>query len=146
MKVYLEAIEPYEVRDINTAVTNFLTGAAPGHNPAFAPAAPQLAAECRRVLNLRLDHEQRMGLKRPRLPPPDVVRSPESQARVKALAERTINDLASVLRTEDAAEARRKSDFVARVHDRFQPDMSDDAVAERLMGWRVGNDGEGEAA
>lgn len=46
-------------------------------------------------MNLRLDRERDL---RPKLAPPDVERSPEAQARVKELMERTVRGL----RTEDA--------------------------------------------
>jgi len=83
LRVYFEAVEPYETGDIERAVENFLTGNAPGHNAAFAPPAPFVAAECRRVMNLRLNHER---LTRKPLPPPaDPEITPEERERGKSI-------------------------------------------------------------
>ena len=95
-KVYFEAVAPFQAVDIEGAVSAFLTGAAPGHNPAFAPSAPQVGAETRRQMNLRLDSEARH--QRPKLPAPEINRSPESIARVQAL----VRGLADRQRTDDA--------------------------------------------
>lgn len=90
-KVYFEAVEPYQTGDIERAVENFITGNAPGVNPAFAPPAPQVASECRRVMNLRLDHERRS---RPVLPPPpEEPISDEERERGKAAFARLKADL-----------------------------------------------------
>jgi hypothetical protein len=68
--VYLEALEPYVVEDIEAAVHSFLTGKAPGVNAAFLPPAPQLAAEAKRLANLRYESEERSRRMRPALPRP----------------------------------------------------------------------------
>lgn len=108
-KIYFEAVAPFEVQDIEKAVENFLTGNAPGHNAAFAPPAPFVAAECRRVMNQRLRHERLM---RPALPPPaDPEITPEQRERGKGV----LRDLAASLAwdvTPDGVERsrRRKED------------------------------------
>lgn len=131
VKVYFEALEPYETHDIEAAVQSFLSGSAPGHNPAFAPAAPQVAAETRRIMNLRLDAERRERLLRPQLPPPDIQHSPESQVRVAARAAAAVASLASDMRTPDAEAARRR-EAMAKVHARFDPPQDEDAMRQRL--------------
>lgn len=98
LRVYFEAVEPYQTIDIEQAVKNILSGSAPGMNPNFAPPAPALAGEVRRVMNLRLDAENREKRLHPRLPSPEVVHSPESIARVKAM----VANLSAKLRTADA--------------------------------------------
>lgn len=143
-KVYFEAVAIFEAGDIEQAVENFLTGAAPGHNPAFAPPAPLVGSEVRRVMNLRVESEARARRFRPALPAPDIVHTPEERERVRlkvealkaSIAERTGDD-------EAATEKQRRSNF-AKVHERFRPDMDEDAVLERL-GYTVG-DADGEAA
>lgn len=134
-QVYFEAVEPYETRDIEAAVSAFITGTAPGVNPNFAPPAPAVAAEVRRQMNLRLDHEAR--IRKPALPPPDIERTPESQARVKARAAELIASLASLSRTDEAAAAYR--DRLNRTNERFDREL----IAAR--GYTVG-DRDGEAA
>jgi hypothetical protein len=94
-KVYFDAVAQYDERDVEAAVEAFLSGSAPGVNPNFAPPAPAVGAECRRQMNLRLDRDRDI---RPKLPPPDIERSPEAQARVRALVEKTVHGL----RTSDA--------------------------------------------
>lgn len=82
LRVYFEAVEPYQTDDILKAVENFLNGNVPGANAAFAPPAPHVGAECRRVMNLRLNHERLM---RPALPPPTDREIPaDERERVKA--------------------------------------------------------------
>lgn len=81
-KVYFEAVAPYELQDVMQAIENFITGNVPGCNAAFAPPAPHVAAECRRVMNLRLNHEK---LTRKPLPPPADREIPDDEReRVKA--------------------------------------------------------------
>lgn len=95
MRAYYDAVAPYATQDIEAAVRNFLAGTAPGHNPAWAPPAPLVGAETRRVMNLRLDSEARDRLARPRLPPPDIEHTPASKARVAALVVATANKLSA---------------------------------------------------
>ena len=143
-KVYFDAVAPYEIVDIEQAVANFLSGSAPGINPSFQPPAPAVGAECRRCMNLRLDSEHRM--RQPALPPPDLEKSPESRARVKAKVAELISRLADDQRTEDAAAAKRRADMQKRVDERFAPDPSPGATLQRL-GFEVGDrDGHEDAA
>lgn len=138
MRVYFEAVEIYETVDVETAVANFLRGSAPGHNPAFAPAAPMVGSETRRVMNLRLDAERRARMLQPKIEEAPVVLDPEARQRMIDLAKRT----AAALRTPDveaeAAELERKKAGWAKTNARFTPDMSDAAVKRRL-GFAVGD-------
>jgi hypothetical protein len=142
-KVYFEAVEQYELRDIEAAVSSFLSGSAPGHNPSFIPPAPVVAAEVRRQLNLRLDHAARIA--KPKLPPPDVVKTPESRARVKARVDELVANLAAEHRTDDAAKA--KAEQWAKTNQRFYPSMDADDMRQRLMPYRAGDeDGDRDVA
>lgn len=129
MRAYFDAVELYETIDIVAAVKNFLSGSAPGMNPAFAPSAPMVGAETRRVMNLRLDAEHRSRVP---LPPPTVSHAPDELARMSAKAEEAIARLTASMRTEDAAADKRQRDGWARTNARFQPDMSPNAVKRRL--------------
>lgn len=131
-KVYFDAVAPYDERDIEAAIDNFLAGSAPGHNPSFAPPAPVVGAETRRVMNLRLDSEHRERLAQPRLPPPDIERSPASQARVRAKMAAALQSLADRMLTEDAAANRRRLEMQRKTDALLGPDTSPKATADRL--------------
>jgi len=141
LRVYFEAVGPYETRDIEAAVQSFITGSAPGHNPAFAPSAPMVGAEARRLMNMRLDSEHREKLRQPALPPPDVVHDEESRARVKAMVDDMIQRNADLRRTEEATQKR--NDVWAKTNARFNPDADPYAMRKRL-GFETG-DPEGDA-
>lgn len=119
LRVYFEAVDPYETADIEAAVRNFLSGSAPGHNPAFAPSAPQVGAETRRVMSQRLEAEARSRAARPALPPPDIEKTPEQRARAKALVEQTVANLTGLTEPEHMASADNRKSILERANARF---------------------------
>lgn len=131
-KVYFEAVASYDAGDVETAVGNFLAGSAPGHNPSFAPPAPLVGAETRRVMNLRLDQANRDRALRPKLPPPPAVKTPESIAKFKAMLAEVDRNLAAMSLTDDAERERTRQDMQRKTDERFAPDMSPEAVRARL--------------
>jgi len=133
---YFDAVEPYETQDVLVAVKNFLSGSAPGHNPAFAPSAPLVGAESRRVMNQRLDSEARQ--RKRALPAPDIVHTPEERARVSAMVEDLKRRTAEQMRTEDAAADLRMRDLSARTNARFFPDQ-DPMAMKRRLGFAAGD-------
>jgi hypothetical protein len=145
IKVYFDAVALYEERDVEEAVENFLNGSAPGvSNFSFAPPAPVVGAEVRRVMNLRLDHEAR--IRKPALPPPDIEKTDESRERVRLLAAQAIDKLASDLRTDDAAKTADRKKWQDRMDRRFTPAQDESALRQRL-GFEVGDrDGHEDAA
>jgi hypothetical protein len=88
IEAYSEAIKGHDIRDIEKAISRFLRGEVDGHNPAFAPTAPQVGAAVRKAMHDRLDLEraQKPYLPPPTLPPPD----PESVARVQAMLSKAV--------------------------------------------------------
>lgn len=144
IKVYFDAVALYAEEDVEVAVDNFLTGSAPGHNPSFAPPAPLVGAEVRRVMNLRLDHEAR--IRKPALPPPDIEKTPGSRERVLRLANQHIDQLASALRTDDAAKAHERKRWQDRIDARFNPSQDEAEMAQRLGFTSGDRDGEANAA
>lgn len=118
-KVYLEAVDQYDVRDIEAAARALLNGSAPGVNPAFIPPAPVVAAEVRRQMNLRVDRENLDKRLHPALPAPDIERTPESRARVADLVRRAAANLASPP-DEDPKERHRRR--IAKTNERFDRD------------------------
>lgn len=150
LRGYLLAVEDYPADDVERAVDQLVKGTAPGINPSFRPKPSEVGAECRRQLNLRLDAEARQRLARPKLPKPDYQRSPEEEARVKAGFAALIEDLAVKVRTEDAAATLRNKAVLDKANKRFAPDMTDEAVHQRLgrrLSYSVGDiDGDMDAA
>lgn len=108
LRGYLLAIEDYPADDVERGVDQLVKGTAPGINPSFRPKPSEVGAECRRQMNLRLDSEAREAARRPKLPPPDVERTPESQARVKELVERTVRGLRTPDSDDPVARHRRQ--------------------------------------
>ncbi|CDP50690.1 hypothetical protein [Devosia sp. DBB001] len=143
-KVYFEAVSIYEAEDVEAAVSDFLSGSVPGHNAAFVPTAPQVGSATRRAMERRTDRLAREKALHPRLPPPDVPKTPESHARVKAMVDGLVESFAEQHRTEDAAAAKRKHDQMVKANSRFLDESDEDAMRERL-GYSVG-DRDGEAA
>lgn len=141
---YFEAVKPYELRDIDAAVTNFLNGSVPGVNASFAPPAPAVGAEVRRVMNLRLDSEQRRYAPRGSLPAPTIERTPDSMERVKAMMQQAVAGLTSEAPADDAEAKRRKQAFQSRVFDRFDPPQSEAEMRKRLHIESDDSDAEGD--
>lgn len=145
LRVYFEAVGPYATCDILEAVTAFLNGSVPGTNANFAPPAPVFAGECRRQMNIRLRRDELDRAYRPKLPPPDVERTPESQARVRTMMAEALHGLAGN-DDDDAVKAAESKAQWARVNQHFAPDQDERSVAERL-GYSVGDaDGERDVA
>lgn len=87
LEAYGIALEGHDRRDIAAAVRRFIRGEVDGHNQSFPPTASKLGGVTRSCMIERLDAERRQRLKTPALPPPDVRKTPEQRARVKAVLE-----------------------------------------------------------
>ena len=143
-EVYLAAVEPYQAADVESAVSAFITGTVPGHNPAFAPTAPEVGSATRREMEHRVGSEVRA--RKPALPPPDIEHSEESRARIKALVAGCVASLTSITAAEDEARELEKAERWQRTHVAFVPDLDEAAMAARL-GFTVGDrDGDEDAA
>jgi hypothetical protein len=143
---YLLAVEDYHADDVWRAVDTLIKGTAPGVNPSFRPKPSEVGAECRRQMNLRLDSEYRTKLSQPRLPPPDIERTPEARARMQAKVDQFLADVA--VKTEDPALVKRRNEQWTKTNARFRPDMSPEALSRRLgrkAGFTVGDDHEDAA-
>lgn len=126
LRAYLFVVDDYPADDVEAAVDLMVKGLAPGLNPGFRPKPPEVGAECRRQMNLRCEREARLKALRPRLPPPDVVRSPESQARVKELVAGVVKKLAAEPDDDPAERHRRR---VARANAYFDAGDPDEDAA-----------------
>ena len=149
LRRYFEAIEDFPAYDLETAVTLFVKGRVPGFDGRFAPTPPMLATACRQAAEMRQREAYLESFNNPRLPPPDIEKTDERRHRARALMEQTVANLTAGTAVETAeAEAASKARW-EKVNARFQPDQSDEAIAERLLKRRpfdVGNDGEEFAA
>lgn len=117
VKTYLHAVSIYETRDVIQGISDFITGNVPGHNPAFAPSAPQVGSAVRRAMERRVESER---LNRLQLPPPadDFVQDPpEVRAKNRARLDELAASLASSMRMDDAP----LRALQARTNARFDP-------------------------
>lgn len=97
VKTYLHAVSIYETRDVIQGISDFITGNVPGHNPAFAPSAPQVGSAVRRAMERRLEAERLNRIALP--PPPDDFEQdpPEVRAKNRARLDALAAELASVM-------------------------------------------------
>lgn len=134
LRRYLEAIDGIVFADIEAAVDDFVKAKVPGQNTRFAPTPPELAGHCRRLADRRhAEHDARIKATRQiESRSTDVLVSPEARDRAMALvrgAVQRLDDLAGRgLKLNENA-----SELMAKTNARFEPDMSPDAVAWRLM-------------
>lgn len=118
VKTYLHAVSIYETRDVIQGISDFITGNVPGHNPAFAPSAPQVGSAVRRAMERRVEAER---LDRLQLPPPadDLVQDPpEVRAKNRARLDALAASLASSMQMDDAP----LRSLQARTNARFDPE------------------------
>jgi len=135
------ALRAYDQRDVDAALDAFMSGQAPGHNPAFAPSAPMLAVEAKRQQNIRLESEERTRrYEQPQLAAPLVIHSPDERARVKAKIDEFL--AGQVQEGTSESEAKAAKALFDATNARFYPDMDPNAVKRRLkigIGDDVGN-------
>jgi hypothetical protein len=131
-EVYMRAVAPFTADDVEEAVNQFLTGGVPGFNAAFAPTAPQVGSVCRRVMERRLDTENRMRRMRPRLPPPDIEHTPEERERAKAKVQAFIEGVAAADLHVTTEERKRQQERWEKVNAHFDPPQDEESLTERL--------------
>lgn len=85
LRVYFEALVDYETRDIEAGIADMMAGRVAAFNPSFLPPAPLVGKAVHDAMHRRLDSETRVRAAHPKLPRPDVEKTPESQARVLAI-------------------------------------------------------------
>lgn len=132
VKTYLHAVSIYETRDVIQGISDFITGNVPGHNPAFAPSAPQVGSAVRRAMERRLEAAR---ISRVALPPPAddwVDDAPDVKAKNKARLEALAASLAADLRTEEADTDRKRQQLANRTNARFAPSYDEADMSRRL--------------
>lgn len=128
---YLTAIDDWHADHVEDAVTMFIKGEVPGHDGRFAPTAPMLARACGLVLERENRNRYLAGLQQPRLPKPDIEKTPEQRARALDAVEKFVERMKSEkLILEDAERTKEQWD---KVNARFVPDQTEEAIRQRLM-------------
>lgn len=132
-------------RDLQPGFMLLINGEYPGHDGRFAPTAPQLASAIRMARDKRLESERLDRIAQPRLPAPDIEKTPEEIARAKA-------KLQAFVETQGAIDAHQNAEQIAaakerweKTNARFQPPMDDASLTERLnlnrdrLGYDIGS-------
>lgn len=119
LRSYLLAVEDYPAPDVEAAVTALIKGIAPGFNPGFLPPPAVVGAECHRQNHVRCTTEARNKALRPALPKPDMVKTPESRAKFKAVVDQIVANIAS---PHDERPAERHRRLIAKTNERFDRD------------------------
>jgi hypothetical protein len=111
---YLIGTAEIPVDYLAVAAGRFLAGQVPGQHMTFPPTPAQLATEAREHWYKAIERER---AEQARLAPPkqpDIVHSPESQDRVRAMTAKLVADLGTAARTEDAARNKLEKERVER--------------------------------
>lgn len=115
----------------------FIKGQVPGHDGRFAPTAPMLAGACRLVLEKYNRVRYLEGIAAPRLPPPDIEKTPEQRERAKAKVAEFVASVGAEAMTE--AETQERSARWAKVNARFDPPQDDASISARLIKYTLGS-------
>lgn len=141
---YLMAVEDYAADDVEAAVTMYIKGTIPGFDGRYVPTAPMLATGCRKVIEERSRKSYYASFNAPRLAPPDIEKTDEQRARARAKMQQAIDNLSSATALDSAEALDASKARWEKVNTRFAPDMSEEAIMERLVrkerGWTTGND------
>lgn len=139
LAAYALALDAHDMRNIETAVRKLVRGEYDWHNRAFAPSSAVLGAAVIQERDARLVSERRSQLRQPALPPPDVVKTPEQRARALRLMQEFVETQAAIEASNAADTYQARRERFQRANARFKPDMSDQAVMERLLGYSTGS-------
>lgn len=132
---YLIGLGQIPVPFVAKAAQEFLSGAVPGHNLAFAPSPAQFGERARKLWHADIEESQHriQAVRQIEQRGEIVEKTPDSRERVRAMMADFAAKAAKTMRTDDAAEkAREREQVQARMDARFAPDSDPDAVAQRL--------------
>lgn len=133
LRRYLDVAEDFAADLVEEAVTLYITGAIPGFDGRFAPTPPMLASACRKAAEHRARKRYLDGLLAPRLPAPVLQKTPEQRQSVRQQMEAAVDNLAARIALDDAEAQAAQKAMWEKTNERFRPDMSDDAVMNRLI-------------
>lgn len=133
LRNFIEVAEDFDADLVEDAVTLFIKGQVPGFDGRFAPTAPMLAGACRLAAEHRARRKFLEGLAAPRLPSPTIEKTDEQRARARAQMQQAIDNLAAATALETVEVAAANKARWDKTNERFHPDMSDEAVMDRLI-------------
>lgn len=119
MRRYVEVAAGFDVDLVERGVDLLLTGAIPGYDGRFAPTPPQLGTACRRAAEKRAHERYLEGFTAPRLPAPEIEKTPEQREHAKAMVDAFVRSQSPF--GQDGAAEREAKDRLAR-HDSFYAD------------------------
>lgn len=149
---FLTALDGFAVDLVEDAVDLVLRGELPGHDGRFAPTPPQLASAARIVRDKRLDSEALTRRYTPRLPAPDIAKTPEQRARARAKMEEFVRSVGGAEAEQTAESLAASKARWERVNARFDPPQDEASLTERLnlnrdaRGFEIGSPESDEAA
>ena len=111
--------------DLADAVKAFVQGRVPGHNMAFAPTAPQLAATCRRALELRIEESVRRNraVLQIQARDEDIPKNAENRARVAAMVAGALANLSMHDQPRVTDYEARRAAMLKKHDERFTPTL-----------------------
>lgn len=141
---FMDVAEDFHAELVEAGVTILIKGLLPGFDGRFAPTAPMLATACRKAADDAARKRYLDGLNAPRLPPPEIQKTDDQRARACAKMQQAIDNLSAGTALESAEALAAEKARWGKVNVRFAPDMSEDAIMDRLVrkgrGWTTGND------
>lgn len=126
-------------RDLQPGFMVLINGEYAGHDGRFAPTAPQLATAIRIARDKRLRLEELDRRYTPRLPAPDIEKTPEQRARARAKMEAFVQSVGAADAELSAEAIASRKDRWDKTNHRFRPPMDDASVARRLLGYEIGS-------
>jgi hypothetical protein len=130
LRLQLKATAGFEVELVEEAASMFTTGEVVGHSGEWRPSPAVVAYACRQAAARRNRRAYLDRLDRPRLPPPQVEKTPESRQRFRQMFAHFLGQPASRPDADTKTASTAKS--WKRANDGFEPDMSEEAIVKRL--------------
>lgn len=139
LRRYLEVAGEFREDVLAAGVELCVRGKLPGHDGRFVPTPPMLATACRLAADNLARQRYVAQFSAPKLPPPEIVKTPEQRARALAMVNQFVAQQSEMIESETSEQAKRRHERYAKVNSRFKPDLSEAAVMERLLGYSTGS-------
>jgi len=152
LKAYEVVMSTADERDLQPGFMILINGEYPGHDGRFAPTAPQLASAIRMARDRRLEHERVMNAHQPRLPAPDIAKTPEQRMRARVKLAEFLQSVGKAETEQNAEQLAASKARWAKVNAHFDPPQDEASLTERLnlkrdaRGFDIGSPESDEAA
>lgn len=152
MRRYIEVAGGFDADLVERGVDLLMNGAIPGYEGRFAPTPPQLGTACRRAAEQRAHQRYIEDFSAPRLPAPMIEKTPEQQARARALVDQFVasqNPSKLEERSSDQATKDRLAKHDAFFASEFIPAEGVGRISKTLarkLGYEVGSPESDDAA